>query len=64
MEGIHLIIAFSALVQYNVDYFVVFADVFGGCGHDRIDDLAKEHDVSTRVLSYTRSKLRDRLFML
>jgi hypothetical protein len=64
LKSIHLVVAFTALVQYNVDYFVVLANILGGCRHDLVDDLTEEHDVSTRVLSYTRNKLCDCLFVL
>lgn len=41
LEGIHLVIPFTPLVQNNIDNLVVLADVFCGSRHYPVNHLAE-----------------------
>ena len=59
-----MVISFTSLMQDHINNFVVFADIFGGCGHDFINHLTEQKGIAARVVSYSGNKLCDCLFML
>jgi hypothetical protein len=52
---LQLFVAFATLMQNNVDYFVMFADIFGGLRQKLVHDFAKQTDISTCIVSNTRN---------
>jgi hypothetical protein len=64
LQWIHLVIPFTSLMQDHIDDLVVFADIFGGCRHDLIHDLAEQEGITTRVVPYSGNQLCDCLFVL
>ena len=64
LTGLQTLILSFALVQDNVDNLVVLADVFGGLGHQSIDDFTEEGDITSRVSTDPRHKFGHRPFML
>ncbi len=52
LQPVQPFIALPPLVQYHVYDFVVFADILRWGGHNAVDNVTEEADVSLCIVSY------------
>jgi hypothetical protein len=64
LRPIQLLVAYSTLMEDNVDYFVEFTDVFGSQRHNLVDNFTEEVDISASVVLDTRNQFGNSAFML
>ena len=51
-------------MENNVNDLILFTDVFCRLGHELVDDLAEEINISSCVIPDTRYEVRDHAFVL
>lgn len=52
LHAIQSLITLSSLVEDNIYYFVIFADIFCRDGHELVDHFAEEVNISSSIVSY------------
>lgn len=57
-------VTFASLVQNNINNFVLLTDVFCWLGHELVDNLAEQANVSSSIAAYVRHKFGDGFLML
>jgi hypothetical protein len=59
-----ILVPLSALVQNDINHFVLISDILSGKGHGGVDDFAEELDIAVGVLLYPESELFCGVFVL
>lgn len=64
LHSIEMLITLATLVHNDVDYFVLFTDVFCWLRKESVDDLIEQLDISPSVMLDARGELGNCLLML
>jgi hypothetical protein len=59
-----ILVPLSALVQDNINHFILISDVLSGKGHGGVHDFAEELHIAVSVLLYPESELFCGVFVL